>query len=307
MKIAVCLCYLLFLSVLIPSANGQPGNKSKVIQMIDYDLASPDKIYDLPASLYEISGISVVDATTIACVQDENGIIFLHDLNKNETYRYIVFGGLGDYEDLAVVDNAIFVLRSDELLIQVMNFRSDKFKTEAFPAHIPGKDAEGLCYDRQKNLLLITPKQIPEDNPDFKGKRFIYAFDLNTKKIIKGPLIKLDIHAIEKYAKDNSIKTPMKKTGDGKEKPDIKLRISAIGIHPVTKRLFVLSGPERLLFVFDMTGRVEYIEKLDKDLFPQPEGITFFSNGDMLISNEGNKGPATMLRFSFKPASGYIK
>jgi len=86
-----------------------------------------------------------------------------------------------------------------------------------------------------------------------------------------------------------------------KEKPDIKLQISALGIHPITNRLFVLSGPEQILFVFDMTGKIEYLERLNKELFPQPEGITFLKNGDMLVSNEGRGNLATMVRFNYKP------
>ena len=84
--------------------------------------------------------------------------------------------------------------------------------------------------------------------------------------------------------------------GDKKD-PDIEFRPSAIGIHPLTNKLFLLSGMEKLLFVFNMNGETEYIEKLDPELFPQPEGITFLKNGDMLISNENNK--PTILKFNY--------
>ena len=85
-----------------------------------------------------------------------------------------------------------------------------------------------------------------------------------------------------------------------KEKPDIKFRISALGIQPITNRLFAISGMEHMLFVFDMNGKIEYLGKLDHKLFTQPEGITFMKNGDMLISNEGRNDFATILRFNFK-------
>ena len=95
---------------------------------------------------------------------------------------------------------------------------------------------------------------------------------------------------------------PMKDKKKGEERePDIKFRPSAIGIHPTANKLFVISGMEHLIFVFDMNANIEYIEKLDPDLFPQPEGITFMTNGDMLISNEGRNGPATIVRFNYKP------
>jgi hypothetical protein len=49
-----------------------------------------------------------------------------------------------------------------------------------------------------------------------------------------------------------------------------------------------------------MNGKIEAIEKLKNKLFPQAEGISFFSNGDMLISNEGNDKEGTILRFNYK-------
>jgi len=62
----------------------------------------------------------------------------------------------------------------------------------------------------------------------------------------------------------------------------------------------LLSAEDHLLFVFDKDSRVEYAEKLDPILLNQPEGLAFFENGDMLISNEsGNKYP-TILRFRYR-------
>jgi hypothetical protein len=49
-----------------------------------------------------------------------------------------------------------------------------------------------------------------------------------------------------------------------------------------------------------MNGTIEYIEKLNPDVFNMPEGIAFFGNGDMLISNEGRINPPTILRFNYK-------
>jgi hypothetical protein len=49
-----------------------------------------------------------------------------------------------------------------------------------------------------------------------------------------------------------------------------------------------------------MNGTIDSMERLDKDLFAQPEGITFMENGDMLISNEGAKGIPTIVRFNYR-------
>jgi uncharacterized protein YjiK len=127
----------------------------------------------------------------------------------------------------------------------------------------------------------------------------LYGFDLGSKKLIKGAVLRLDIKMIERFAIENNIRVPVKGKKGEEKKPDIKLKISAISIHPISGRLYVLSGTERLLLVFDMNGNIEYLVRLDKDLFPQPEGITFMKNGDMFISNEGRHAEATLIRFNY--------
>lgn len=295
------LYYGLFLLTSIFSVSNHMDNQSdNTLKRIDYNLSAPDKIYKLPAALHEISGITEINGSALACIQDERGTVFIYDINKNEIIRQILFGSGGDYEDVARVDKTLYILRSDEVLIELVNFDTDNFKRTAYETGIPGKDIEGLCYDRKNNRLLMVPKEISQDNQENKGKRFIYAFDLASKKLLKGPVFRFDIEAIKRFAVDNSLKIPMKGKKGKKQEPDIEMRISAISIHPLTNRLFALSGSERLLFIFDMNGNIEFLHKLDKDLFPQPEGITFMKNGDMFISNEGKNAAPTLIRFNFK-------
>jgi uncharacterized protein YjiK len=277
--------------------NKKGGN---TFRSIEYDLSEPDQVYKLSASLREISGITELDGSTIACVQDEHGVIYIHDINNNQTIRKINFGGEGDYEGITRVNKTLFVVRSDERLTEIENFNSDNFKKNVYEVHIPGNDIEGLCHDRKNNRLLIVPKEISEDKPENKGKRFIYGFDLASKKLIKGPVIKLDIKAVKKFAIENNIQVPMKGKSGKKQEADINMRISEISINPLTDKLYAISGSERLLFVFDMNGTIEFLCRLDKDLFTQAEGITFMQNGDMFISNEGRNAAATLVRFNYK-------
>ena len=270
---------------------------------IGYDLSAPDRVYFLPQDLLEISGITEVDAALIACIQDEHETVFFYDLNKNEIVRQFNIGDNGDYEDIARVGRVLYILRSDGVISEVTDYASGKIKRTVHETNIPWKDNEGFCYDQLNNRLLIAPKETPGKDSGNKKLRFIYGFSLNSDILIKDPVFKFDIDVIESFALAHNIKVPMKgKKNEGK-KPDIELQISAIGIHPITGRLFALSGAERLLFVFDMNGNIEYIQKLNSDLFRQPEGITFMNNGDMFISNEGKKKPATLIRFNYKPAA----
>ena len=295
------LFYCLFFLPVIFSVDNQTDNQSgNSYRRIDYNLTLPDKVYVLPQVLNEISGITETDVSTIACVQDEHGIVYIHDLNKNEIIRQFVFGSDGDYEGIARVDKTLYILRSDGVLTEISNFNTDNSKRITYATGVPGKDIEGLCYDKKNNRLLIIPKEFSGEKKEIKDKRFIYGFDLASKQLIKGPVLSIDIHDVKRFAVENNIKIPMKGKKGKKKEPDIDVRISAISIHPLTNRLFAISGSERLLFVFDMNGNIEFLERLDKDLFTQPEGITFMKNGDMIISNEGKNAAPTLIRFNLK-------
>jgi uncharacterized protein YjiK len=288
------------LALMLSNINQENKQSASTFRSIEYNLSAPDKVYQLSSSLREISGITELGGSTIACVQDEHGIIYIHDINTNQTIKKINFGGEGDYEGIARVDKTLYIQRSDERLTGIEDFNSDNFKKAVYETKVPGRDIEGLCYDRMNNRLLIIPKEISEDKPENKGKRFIYGFDLTSKKLIKDPVIKLDVKAVKRFATENNIKVPMKGNNGKKHEPDIEMRISEISINPITGKLYAISGSERLLFVFDLNGKIEFLERLDKDLFPQAEGITFMQNGDMFISNEGKHAAATLLRFNFK-------
>jgi len=263
------------------------------VSSIGYDLSRPNQTIPLPAVLKEVSGITLINPSTVACVQDENGMIFIIDLVKGEMSSYFSFHSNGDYEGIAMAGNAIYVLRSDGELFQVLKDGSSGSLKKIFSVGIPPLDNEGLCYDRKNNRLLIVSKNNPGKGSESKGKHPVYGFDLNQEVLFEEPVFNFDIAEIKKFAADKDIKPS---EGDGK----IGFRPSAIGIHPLTNKLFVLSALERTLYVFNMNGAIEYIEKLNPELFNMPEGITFLPNGDMLISNEGRINPPTILRFNYK-------
>ena len=75
---------------------------------------------------------------------------------------------------------------------------------------------------------------------------------------------------------------------------------SAIAIHPITKKLYLLSASDHLFFIFNINGEIEYMEPLNPDIFNKAEGITFLDNGDMIITNEGQNKKPTLLRFNYR-------
>jgi uncharacterized protein YjiK len=274
--------------------NAQTGNK-----IPDYDLSAPDNRTVLPPALYEISGITEINNSDIACVQDENGVIFIYSLTENKILKEIFFGYNGDYEGITRVGTTMYVLRSDGVIYEVPEFETGKQSTVYHDTGIPASNNEGLCYDEKNNRLLIACKG--RVNGKDKNVRLIYAFNLQTKKLDHRPVYEFNVSAVTDFAIRHNILPPLNKNKKGKDvKPQLKLGLSGIAIHPLTKKIFLLSDPDRMLLIFEPGGKLEYLVSLDPELFNKPEGICFLANGDLLISNEGDGKQPSLLRFRYR-------
>lgn len=270
-----------------------------IIQPCAYDLSNPTALYPLPAPLKEISALAYLNPSTLLCVQDELGELFAYNPKTRNITQRIPFGKNGDYEGLAAVGKTIYILRSDGMLFEIDGYPSSPLTTTSYPTDIPAKDNEGLCHDAAKNRLLIAAKNRSGKENDTKNKRLIYAFDLNTKKLAKDPAFILDLKKLGPLAEKAGI-LDSKKT-DKTSSTVLRLNPSAIGIHPITGNLYLLSGPNQLLLVFDNAGTLLHIEQLDSEAFNQAEGISFGQDGTLYISNEGTSDKtATIQQFDFQ-------
>jgi len=263
-----------------------------------YNLSNPDQTLVLPEVLREVSGLTDIDASTVACVQDERGILFIYDIINNKIRHEYNFHLDGDYEGITIIGNTVYILRSDGLLFEIPDYTVKNFKVKSYATGIPANNNEGLCYDKDNHRLLIASKSKIGKGPEFKDKRFIYAFDLKTMKLNADPVYSFDVNAIKSFAQEKNLNLPEKSRKTGTV-PVLKFFPSAIAIHPVTKNLFLLSAADHMLFIFKPNGTIEHIEVLDQKVFNKAEGITFFNNGDMLITNEGQNIQPTLLRFNY--------
>lgn len=267
---------------------------------IPYNLKQENQTIVLPSELREVSGITVVDSKTLACVQDEEGFIFIYDLKQQEIKQKIRFAGSGDYEGIALVRKDMYVLRSDATLFRIQNYQSVKRSIDSIATGIPNKDNEGLCFDQKNNRLLIGSKSKIAKGSEFKNLRTIYAFDLKQNKLKEEPLYTYDINSIKEFAAKNDIQLPTRasKKNPIEQEAALKFQLSAIYIHPKSNLLYVLSASDYYLFVFNDLGEIIHLEVLNPQKFNKAEGIAIMPNGDLYISNEGQTGDPKILRFS---------
>ena len=154
-------------------------------------IASPAAKWELSKELREISGIALLPGNIMAGVQDEEGAVYLYDLNKKAIIDKIDFGKPGDYEGIVVVGQDAFILRSDGAILEAPKFRSGKSKTmEHLSVLAPTQNTEGMAYDKANNRLLIACKGYDENLGDNKG---IYAFTLADKTMHAEPVITIPL------------------------------------------------------------------------------------------------------------------
>jgi hypothetical protein len=138
-----------------------------------------------------------------------------------------------------------------------------------------------LYYDPSVNSLIMLCKSCASD----KGKqiRSAYRFDLDTRTFDSTVFYTISSDDVHKVMKDN----------------EVKFEPSAADIHPLNKRLYILSSAGNALVITDTRGKVIEGYHLNPDEDPQAEGLSFAPNGDMYISNEGKYGQPTLQIFRY--------
>ncbi len=237
------------------------------------------KRWDLPVVLKEISGITAIDSIRFACVQDEVGSIFIYNTETSTIQEEIPFAPAGDYEGITLVNDTAWILRSDGKLFEVNSLYSKATTITEYNTPLTANhNVEGICYDKNNNRLLLAIKNAEPGNKPYKG---VYSFDLATKTMLPEPVFKIEVR--------QELKSGSKKRG-------VEIMPSGIAIHPKTKDMYVTDGRNSMLLILDGTGRFKNLYNLNNKEFTQPEGISFHTNGDLFISNEGAKSSGNILK-----------
>jgi len=270
-----------------------------------YHLDKPDQTWELPKKLVEISGLSLIDKNRLACVQDEKGNIYIYNLQVGDIEKKIDFGDDGDYEGIEIIGDDAWILKSNGTLYRAKNFlKKDEPETKKYNTDLSGKnDTEGLGYDPLSKNLLIACKGHPFTD-DKKGKEYkaIYRFHSESKKLNKHPYLLIVLDSVKSHKDYNTMAklgVELLATLDH-SKGDVSFQPSGIAIHPISGKMYVLASSGNVLVVFSESGKMLAMVKLISKLYAQPEGICFDKDGTMYISNEGDGGAGTILKFNLK-------
>lgn len=251
-----------------------------------YDFSSPEK-FTLSEDLQEISGITFEKGNPdlLFAQQDEEGKLFYFKPGDNNP-QSAVFGKKGDYEDLAVTNNFVVMLRSDGSLFTfpLSNIKQETVEAQHWKDLLPKGEYEGLAATDQDSLLYVLCKQCNIDKKTSKTTGYTLKIAAGNVRN-NGSTFTIDNDAISKMH-------------DLKGKA---FRPSALTKNLKTNEWFILSSVNSVLVVTDPQWQIKAAYPLDPKLFNQPEGIAFDRDGNLYISNEAGdpSGTATLLKFSF--------
>lgn len=237
-----------------------------------YDLSNPQK-FNMPSSLLEISGIQFNKGNpdTVYAIQDEQGKIFrLRPGDKKA--KHLKFGKSGDYEDLAILREQMFVLKSNGTIFSLSNFTAREIgRVKEIKGLLPKGEYEGLFADEADDRLYVLCKNCKTDKGKAQSTGYILKVESPEKLIMdKGFVV-------------NSAIQP-----------------SGLSKNPRTGEWFILSSAKNSLVVCDAQFNAKAVYKLNSAVFLQPEGIAFDSHNNLYISNEGDElSTGNILKFTY--------
>lgn len=273
------------------------------VPVVPYDLGRPSAVFVLPADLTEISALTDVDSATVACVQDEAGVIHFISMRDGKRTGTAPFAGPGDMEGLTRVGNDYFALRSDGLVYHLrQQTRAEMVRfavADTFRLAVPVHNIEGLGYDERAGRVLVSPKDFAKGSKEDRDERVLYAFDPTDPARKVDTVLRLSLAGLLAEARAKGIAVPERSTPKGRSVPALKLRFSSVAVHPVSGHYYVLSAVDRALLVLDRQGGLVALETLDAGLLPKPEGITFLADGDLVLSSEGRGSAPVIVRYQY--------
>lgn len=236
--------------------------------------------WDVPPVLVEISGIAWMANNRFACIQDEDGIIFIYNTATSSIERQISFAGPGDFEGLTLVGDIAYAMRSDGRIFEINDINSKLPVVHEYKTHlVEENNVEGLTYDKANNRLLAAIKGAEIHGGAYKG---IYAFDLVSKTMSETPVYKIDF--ADKVFKGSKAKKAHK-----------IIQPSEIAVNPLNGDVLISDAISPKLIRLNKSGNITGLFRMASHEFAQAEGITFSPGGKLYIANEGKTEPGNIL------------
>lgn len=265
---------------------GCAGAENKAVVIDGYDLTKAER-FGMPEKLIEISGIGFYNgkADTVYAIQDEDGKLFRLAWG-NKKYYSSKFAKKGDYEDLAILNQAVFILESDGTIYRfpfAETANEEIGQVQEFKDLIPAGEYEGMYGDQATGKLYIICKKCEVDEAENSVTGYV-------------------INVLDSVYLSGNFKLNLKEATGIKSRVAKNFRPSAISKNPVTGYWYFISAVSRLMVVTDNNWIIKETARLNESKFNQPEGIAFDHEGNLYLSNEGDDfSDGNILKFVHRP------
>jgi hypothetical protein len=253
-----------------------------------YDPQGPaSRRLDLPAELAEISGIAYTPDGRLLAHGDEQAIIYQIDMTRGPVKRFGIGGAggplLGDFEDIQVVGDRIFLVTSAGEIIEGREGADGSTTAPVRRGRGLGGtcEVEGMSWDEASGAMLLLCKQAR--GKQWKGKVVILAASPETGEFEARPRLTIPESELRRVTGAKGFSG------------------SAITRHPRTGNYLMVAGPQQVYAEIDSTGRVLGGGKLPAERHRQPEGLAIAPDLSLLISDEAAKQTATITAYAYRP------
>lgn len=255
-----------------------------------YNLNKPT-IYKLPKALNEISGIAFSSDRNdlLYAIQDESGLLYEYDL-ENSRAKEFKFSKKGDFEDIAISDELIIVLKSNGTLYTfplnnvVSNQETNVKDVKELEDILPKGEYEGLYMDNANRNLYVLCKNCSGDKEEKKTSGYILSVEPKGQ-ITQNGQFSINVEDIKRLAKVEKM----------------HFQPSALTKNKETNEWYIISSANNAFVITDASWAVKAVYPLPKSSFRQPEGICFDSQNNLYISNEkANGSSGNVLKFLLK-------
>ena len=251
---------------------------------LDSYAVNQDSLYQwlLPESLREISGLAATSDDRLFTHDDEMGEVYEIDPVAGGIVKIFTLGEQGvwdDFEGIAAADDFLFMVTSTGTLYRFQEgadgqwVQFDRFQTPLDEIC----EVEGLTFDATHRRLLLACKQMFDDNQPEQVSVFAWSVD---EEKLAGALFEIPMEELRQSI--------------GKK----HFNPSGIVYRSITGTVFLIAARQRLILEFTLNGELIAIMQLAKKEHHQVEGISFLSNGLLILADEGEKRRARLSLYS---------
>ncbi len=246
--------------------------------------------WKLPRELEEVSGLAMTADNRLLAHNDERAIVFEIDYRNGSIVKSFQLSDMsfpvaGDFEGVAATDDRIYLVSSSGRLFEFREGSPGESVLFNVYATGVGRDCEieGLTYDRSRRGLLLMCKDAR--SLEMERKLAIYHWSLDKRQLNEDVRIVIPVKRFARHIKGR------------------KFQPSGIERHPVSGNYYVLAARQGAIAEMTPDGKVLNVRKFQARWHRQVEGITFASDGTLIVADEGagRKGRLTLYPVSDGP------